>query len=170
MRERRSFKNYKSCHFWCVGVEWLRSHTFPSKPMALRGSLQDALSVPLSWIWENCLPQMVVQAVFATYPVLLTSLCIRMIVLAVPLSQAAYDLISTLLGFWALWWYYEGSVLYFVLILLLVYMLLRVGTVGKRGVVVGGVCMLFVMVWYVHLYAFMNIYEISLAHVANFSL
>ncbi|XP_019852943.1 PREDICTED: protein-serine O-palmitoleoyltransferase porcupine-like isoform X2 [Amphimedon queenslandica] len=104
-----------------------------------------ALSVPLKWICVSCIPEVILQGLYTTYPVLVSSMLIRCIVSLVPARHSYYDAIATVLGLWTLWWYYGYSTGYFLILLILVYLLVTVGSVGKRGILVGGVCMVFII-------------------------
>ena len=116
-------------------------------PCPLVNMAQLALSVPVNWICVSCIPEVIIQAVYTTYPVLVSSILIRCIVVLVPAYHTLYDVIATLLGLWTLWWYYGYGLVYFMVLLILVYLLCTLGSVGKRGILVGGVCMVFIIIW-----------------------
>ena len=101
------------------------------------------------WIIHDCFIPTLLNAVYITYPILLSSLLLRVCVLWVPLHRALLDLLSTILGVAVLWWYYEATVVYFFVLVVLVYVLMLLIPSGKRGVAVAGACVLFTVVWYV---------------------
>jgi porcupine-like protein len=109
-------------------------------------AIQGAFSMPIPWMVQECALPVVYQGLYLTYPILISSLAIRLCVLWLPLRELIYDVISFSLGAWVLWWYYQSSVVYFVVLLIFIYSLLLIVPVGKRGVVVGGACMMFVIV------------------------
>ena len=99
-----------------------------------------------SWIAQECFIPTVQQGAVAIAPVILASLLIR---LAVPLRlpHLILDAIAVVLGVLILWWYYEKQFIYFIVLSALIYLLLLVVPRGKRGVVVGGACVTFLVTW-----------------------
>ena len=84
-----------------------------------------------------------------TYPIFLTSVVLRACVLWIPMHRVLLDSLATTLGVAVLWWFYETSTVYFLILAVLIYFILTVVPSGKRGVSVGGVCVLFIVIWYI---------------------
>ena len=106
-------------------------------------------SMPIDWMIHECAIPTFFQGLYITYPILLSSLVIRLCVLWLPFRQHVLDIITILFGVWSLWWYYETSIVYFVTIISLIYVLLVWLPVGRRGPFVSGACMTFIIIWLV---------------------
>lgn len=63
------------------------------------------------------------------------------------LREWVIDAIAIALGATVLWFYYGQTVVYFFLMAGIVYALLVVIPAGRKGMVVGGACVLFVVIW-----------------------
>ncbi len=97
-------------------------------------------------IFLTCFLPTVHQGVLISLPLLSTGLLLRLCVVTGVLGRAPLSTLATILGLYILWWFYESSVLYFIFLCVLVYVLLLV--VGRhRGAVVGAVCVAFIVVW-----------------------
>lgn len=109
-----------------------------------------AFSFSGKWILHECFIPTLLSGLQVTYPILLSSLLLRACVLWLPLNRLILDLLSTVLGVAVLWWYYETTIIYFLILVVLVYVFLLLIPSGRRGVPVGGVCVLFIVTWYVY--------------------
>lgn len=103
-------------------------------------------SVPQRWIIYDCFIPTLLQGIHLVYPILASSLLLRICVLWMPLQKIWYDFLSTILGFLVLWWYYEMSIVFFIFLPMFVYVLLFI-VPRQRGVAVGGACVIFIVVW-----------------------
>ena len=104
-------------------------------------------SMPLDWVLLNCGLSALLQGVLLSIPILLSSLIIRLAVRWLPLTQNLYNLLSIILGCIVLYWYYDTSIIYFILVTTLAYLLLILTPANKRGGVMGGACVMFIVTW-----------------------
>ena len=100
------------------------------------------------WIFYDCFIPSLITGVAITYPILLSSLLLRICALLLPITKTVLDTIAIVLGIGVLWWYYESSIIYFFILCGLVYLMLMILPLGRRGVSVGGACVLFIVIWY----------------------
>ena len=98
------------------------------------------------WIYWECLEPTLYQGVFISLPLLLCALLLRVCVLWRRLPPHAVNTLASLLGLYALWWYYGSSVLYFIVLGLTVYGVL-VLVDEHRGVLVAALSVLFIVAW-----------------------
>lgn len=99
----------------------------------------------LSEAWD-CIPTTVQQGAYLSAPILACCLAIRLLVF-LPLHHLVHECIAASLGLYMLWWYIEGSLVYFLLLLALIYTILLIVPQGKRGIAVGSVCVLYIVIW-----------------------
>lgn len=95
---------------------------------------------------EGCFLPTVYQGVVVALPLLGSSLLLRLLVAWSSLSRETLNNIATLLGLYVLWWYYEASVAYFIILGVLVYIALLVS--GRcKGIAVSAVAIAFILAW-----------------------
>lgn len=115
----------------------------------VKACLQDAecrLKMDLRWTVEGCFLPTVYQGVVVALPLLGSNLMLRLLVSWSSLSRETLNNISTLLGLYVLWWYYEASVAYFITLGVLVYIALLIS--GRwRGIVVSAIAIAFILAW-----------------------
>ena len=99
----------------------------------------------LSEAWE-CIPTTVQQGAYLCAPILASSLAIRLIVF-LPLHHLVHECFAASLGLYMLWWFIEESLVYFLLLLALIYTILLIVPQGKKGLVVGSACVLYIVIW-----------------------
>ena len=101
------------------------------------------------WILYDCFIPTLLGGVAITYPILVSSLFLRICVLLLPIPKTLLNIVAITLGIGVLWWYYETSISYFFILSTLIYLILMVIPPERRGVSVGGACVLFIVIWYV---------------------
>ena len=94
----------------------------------------------------ECLIPVTFQGFYLFLPILCSALVLRVCVRA-NLKEWLINATAIVLGATVLWCYYEESVVYFFLLSGIVYALLLVIPVGSKGMVVGGACVLFIVIW-----------------------
>lgn len=113
----------------------------------VKACLQDAecrLKMDLRWTVEGCFLPTIYQGIIVALPLLGSSLLLRLLVAWSSLSRETLNNIAALLGLYVLWWYYEASVAYFIILGVLVYITLLVS--GRwKGVVVSAVAIVFIL-------------------------
>ena len=101
----------------------------------------------LNWILYNCMVPTVVQGVLFSCPLLVVGLLIRLLVrLWTNVNHLFVNILASVMGILVLWWYYNESVIYFVVLCGIVYgelLLLR----RHRGVVIGVSSVIFIFTW-----------------------
>ena len=94
----------------------------------------------------ECLVPVTFQGFYLFLPILCSALALRVCAKA-NLKEWLINIIAIVLGAAVLWFYYGESVVYFFLLSGIVYALLLVIPVGTKGMVVGGACVLFIVIW-----------------------
>ena len=106
-------------------------------------SLISAKTLLRTW---TCLVPVTFQSFYLFLPILCSALVLRVCAKA-KLKEWLINVVAIALGAAVLWFYYEDSTVYFFLLSGIVYALLLVIPVGSKGVVVGGACVLFIVIW-----------------------
>ena len=101
-----------------------------------------------SWMLNKCFYPTFNQGIAVGLSVVAPSILLRLLVLFSGLQQRVLNVISTLLGVLVLWWYYERSVAYFIVLCGIVYPLLALVPKGK-GALVSISCLIFIFAWYI---------------------
>lgn len=111
---------------------------------------------PVTWIVHDCFIPTLQSAGYITLPALASALFIRLLVLVVPKgadgagSRLFLDTVATILGLIVLWFYYETSIVFFIILALIIYVMILFIPSGKRGIIVGGVSVIYIVLWYVY--------------------
>ena len=100
----------------------------------------------LWWILQGCLLPIVLQGTLTCLPLMLCALLLRLCVIWGRLHKVTLNTLAATLGLYVLWWYYGSSVMYFMVLCVLVYVVLRVVR-RRRGVAVGAVSLAFIASW-----------------------
>jgi len=100
----------------------------------------------LWWILQGCLLPTISQGTLICLPMMLCALLLRLCVLWDRLHKVTLNTFAAALGLYVLWLYYGGSVVYFMVLCVLVYFVLRVVR-RRRGVAVGAVSLAFIASW-----------------------
>lgn len=108
-----------------------------------------------SWMIQQCFYPTLQQAIAIGLSILCPCILLRLLVLVSGLQQRALNTIATILGIVILWWYYNTSVVYFVGLCVITYILLTYVNRG-RGAVVSIVCVVYIFAWYVHFSTYFN--------------
>ena len=96
---------------------------------------------------RQCFYPTVQQAVAVGLSIVGPCVLLRLLVLYSGLHQKLLNSVATALGLLVLWWYYNTSVIYFVVLCGIVYALL-VAVHRQRGAVVSVACVVFIFSWY----------------------
>lgn len=111
--------------------------------------IESLFNYPIKWIVHDCFVPTLLSAGYITSPVLVSSLFLRVLVLVLPKgSRLLLDTIATILGLVVLWWYYEASVIFFIILAIAIYFMILLIPLGKRGALVGGVSVVYIILWY----------------------
>ena len=121
-------------------------HVEPITNKLGRANALQTLAMGLQWIIWSCLGPTLYQGLLITLPMLASSLLLRLCVTSGVFHRTVMNTLAALLGLYILWWFYDTGVTYFVVLCVLVYLLLLVMR-GHRGVLVGAVSVLFLLVW-----------------------
>jgi porcupine-like protein len=96
-----------------------------------------------SWMLHKCFQPTVQQAFAVGLSVVAPSLLLRLLVLYSGLQKRIISVVATVLGLLVLWWYYERSVAYFIVLCGIVYPLFALVPRG-RGALIAIVCVVFI--------------------------
>ena len=102
----------------------------------------------LSEAWD-CISPTVQQGAYLSSPILASCLAIRLLVF-LPVHRLVHECVASALGLYVVWWYFEASLVYLLVLIALVYALLLIVPQDKRGLVVGGACVLYSVIWYIY--------------------
>ena len=100
----------------------------------------------LWWILQGCLFPIVLQGTLTCLPLMLCALLLRLCVIWDRLHKVTLNTLAAILGLYVLWWVYGSSVVYFMVLCVLVYVVLRMVR-RRRGVAVGAVSLAFIASW-----------------------
>lgn len=95
--------------------------------------------------WGCFLPSLY-QAALISLSLLLPSLFLRLCAQLRSIKRGTLDLLASGLGLGVLWWYYQRSAGYLVVLSLVVYVVLLTGP-RRKGSLVGGLCVVFIVSW-----------------------
>ena len=99
-----------------------------------------------AWIFWDCFVPSLRQGALIALPLLLPSLLLRLVAQWRGVTSTVLNILASGLGLGVLWWYYQNSVAYFVVLSLVIYAVLLSG-VRRKGVAVAGLCVAFIVAW-----------------------
>ena len=100
----------------------------------------------LQWVLYDCLLPITLQGALICTPLMFSALVLRLCVVWGRFHKVTVNTLAAIMGLYVLWWFYGGSVVYFIVLSVLVYGVLLVVR-GRRGVAVGALSLAFIASW-----------------------
>ena len=131
-----------------VNKQWASFRTLQLLPGLLRMCVERVLYGSMHWEWMvwQCFYPTIQQGVGIGIAVVAPCILLRLLVLYSGLKQTTLNILATVLGILILWWFYNTSLSYFLLLCALVYILLLV-IPQRKGAAVSLFCVVFIFSW-----------------------